>query len=78
MQTLTRLPLDYHDVTQNRLRTLFLLLALLWLGSAPAQELLEVISLRHRTAEQVIPLLRPMLAPGGALSGHMAVEGYTK
>ena len=30
----------------------------------------EVISLRHRTAEQVIPVLRPLLEPGGALSGQ--------
>lgn len=37
---------------------------------APAQERLEVISLRHRTAEQVLPALRPLLSPGGALSGR--------
>jgi hypothetical protein len=35
-----------------------------------AQGALEVISLRHRTAEQVIPVLRPLLEPGGALSGQ--------
>ncbi|MBI1942658.1 MAG: hypothetical protein HYS35_03245 [Betaproteobacteria bacterium] len=35
-----------------------------------AQGSLEVISLRHRTAEQVIPVLRPLLEPGGALSGQ--------
>src|SRR5436190_7745196 len=35
-----------------------------------AQDSLEVISLRHRTAEQVIPVLRPLLEPGGALSGQ--------
>lgn len=37
---------------------------------ALAQGTLEVISLRHRTAEQVIPVLRPLLEPGGALSGQ--------
>lgn len=37
---------------------------------AVAQDALEVISLRHRTAEQVIPVLRPLLAPGGALTGQ--------
>lgn len=37
---------------------------------ALAQDALEVIPLRHRTAEQVIPVLRPLLAPGGALSGQ--------
>jgi hypothetical protein len=35
-----------------------------------AQDSLEVIALRHRTAEQVIPVLRPLLEPGGALSGQ--------
>ena len=38
--------------------------------AALAQGTLEVISLRHRTAEQVIPVLRPLLEPGGALSGQ--------
>jgi hypothetical protein len=37
---------------------------------AAAQGAIEVISLRHRTAEQVIPVLQPLLAPGGALSGQ--------
>ena len=36
---------------------------------AAAQDL-EVIALRHRTAEQVIPLLRPLLEPGGVLTGQ--------
>ena len=35
-----------------------------------AQGALEVISLRHRTAEQVMPILRPLLEPGGAMSGQ--------
>ena len=35
-----------------------------------AQGTLEVISLRHRTADQVIPVLRPLLEPGGTLSGQ--------
>jgi len=35
-----------------------------------AQGALEVITLRHRTAEQVIPVLQPLLEPGGALSGQ--------
>lgn len=46
------------------------LLALLlgWLGLAWAQSL-DIIPLRHRTAEQVLPQLVPLLEPGGALSG---------
>ncbi|MEO8144615.1 MAG: secretin N-terminal domain-containing protein [Betaproteobacteria bacterium] len=49
------------------------LLALLLLfvaANAYAQGTLEVISLRHRTAEQVIPVLRPLLEPGGVLTGQ--------
>jgi type II secretory pathway component GspD/PulD (secretin) len=38
--------------------------------AALGQDSVEVISLRNRTAEQVIPILRPLLAPGGALTGQ--------
>jgi hypothetical protein len=37
---------------------------------ANAQGTLEIIPLRHRTVEQVLPVLRPLLEPGGALSGQ--------
>jgi hypothetical protein len=43
---------------------------LLWLGMAWAQASLEVIDLRHTTAEQVLPALRPLLEPGGVLTGQ--------
>lgn len=42
------------------------------LGDAHAQQTLEVVPLRHRSVEQVIPVLRPLLEPGGAISG----QGY--
>ena len=46
-----------------------LLLALLFaLGVAHADEV-EVIPLKYRTAEQVIPILQPLVEPGGAVSG---------
>lgn len=48
----------------------FLLCLLLVAPTAFAQGTLEVISLRHRTAEQVIPILRPLLEPGAALTGQ--------
>src|SRR5262249_58812951 len=32
-------------------------------------QVMEVITLGYRQAEEVIPLLRPLLAPGGALTG---------
>ena len=44
--------------------------ALLALGAAAgAQNALEIIALRHRTAEQVLPALRPLLEPGATLTG---------
>jgi type II secretory pathway component GspD/PulD (secretin) len=46
-----------------------LLLVLLFaLGTAHADEV-EVIQLKYRTAEQLIPILRPLVEPGGAVSG---------
>jgi len=43
----------------------------LMLGSAAQaqQQVLEVVTLGYRQAEEVIPLLRPLIAPGGALTG---------
>jgi type II secretory pathway component GspD/PulD (secretin) len=57
------------DSNRSRLRRLGWLL---WLAAPVvlAQGTLEVISLRHRTADQVIPVLQPLLEPGGALSGQ--------
>lgn len=46
------------------------LMTLLWAGVASAQGSLEVIELRHATAEQVLPTLRPLLEPGGVLTGQ--------
>jgi hypothetical protein len=44
--------------------------ALLWgAAGAFAQQALEIITLRHRTVEQVLPALQPLLEPGGTLSG---------
>ena len=53
-----------------RCMKLFLPVLLLLSQVASAQGTLEVIPLRHRTADQVIPILRPLLEPGGALSGQ--------
>ena len=44
--------------------------ALLALGtSLGAENALEIITLRHRTAEQVLPALQPLVEPGATLSG---------
>jgi hypothetical protein len=37
---------------------------------AAGQGALEIIPLRHSTVEQVLPVLRPLLEPGGALTGQ--------
>ena len=50
--------------------TRFLVLLLFLAPAVLAQGTLEVIPLRHRTAEQVLPVLRPLLEPGGAMSGQ--------
>jgi type II secretory pathway component GspD/PulD (secretin) len=50
-------------------RCFFTFFLFLWAAAAVAQGL-EIITLRHRTAEQVMPELRPMLAPGAALTGR--------
>jgi hypothetical protein len=51
------------------IRTLALMLAL---PAAPVagQHALEIIPLRHRTADQVLPALRPLIEPGATLTGH--------
>jgi hypothetical protein len=36
---------------------------------ACAQQALEIIPLKHRTVDQVLPVLRPLLEPGATLSG---------
>lgn len=38
-------------------------------GLARAEDALEVIPLQHRSAEEIIPGLRPFLEPGGVLTG---------
>lgn len=48
-------------------------IALLWSclhAAALAQAALEVIPLRYRAAQEVIPVIQPMLAPGGSVSGY--------
>ena len=35
-----------------------------------AQQALEIIALKHRTVDQVLPILRPLLEPGGTLTGQ--------
>jgi len=56
--------------TTNILRRGLRVLALATALPAWAQGALEVITLQHRTADQVIPVLQPLLDAGGALSGQ--------
>ncbi len=51
------------------LRALLLLCLLAPLPSPGVELPLEIIELRHRQAEDVLPALRPLVAPGGSVSG---------
>lgn len=57
-----------HQATSWRIR-LFFSIGLMAVGLANAQSL-EVIDLKNRTAAELIPVLQPLVAPGGALSGQ--------
>jgi hypothetical protein len=52
----------------RRRRTL--LLALVAVSASVHAQPIEIIDLRHRTADDMLPLLRPLVEPGGALSGQ--------
>jgi hypothetical protein len=57
----------------NRDRLIRFALAVLLLaagGLLQAQDSLEILSLRYRTAEQVLPALQPLVEPGGTLTGQ--------
>ncbi|MGL1833460.1 secretin N-terminal domain-containing protein [Rhodocyclaceae bacterium SMB388] len=53
---------------RHALHTLLGLCLLCWIGITQAQAL-EVIPLKHRTAEEVLPVLQPLVEPGGTLTG---------
>lgn len=50
------------------LQALSVLLLALWFGMAGAQQM-EIIELRSRTADEVVPVLLPLVEPGGTLTG---------
>src|SRR3989442_12603679 len=41
-----------------------------WAAHSLAQQALEIIPLRHRTVDQVLPALQPLVERGGALTGQ--------
>src|SRR5574339_449987 len=53
----------------NLVRVMLVVLCALAPLAAGAQHALEIISLRYRTVEQVLPALQPLVEPGGTLSG---------
>lgn len=56
------------------LRNLGAAMALLWILSPPLEgQELTIIELRHRPADEVIPIVAPFLTEGDTISGH----GYT-
>lgn len=48
---------------------LVFLVSVVSLGAGMARADVEVIPLKYRNAEQVLPILRPLVEPGGALTG---------
>ncbi|HVY05393.1 MAG TPA: secretin N-terminal domain-containing protein [Burkholderiales bacterium] len=51
------------------LRWVVAMFASAWLAAAGAQQtVLEVIDLKYRSADQIVPVLKPLLAPGGTIS----------
>jgi type II secretory pathway component GspD/PulD (secretin) len=50
-------------------RLTFMIMLALALVAHAQQTVLEVIELNYRNADQVIPILKPLLAPGGTISG---------
>ena len=53
---------------RRRPRLWALAAATLWLGAAVAQDL-QIIELRYRLADEVLPTLLPLVEPGGVLTG---------
>ncbi|MBK7423845.1 MAG: hypothetical protein IPJ48_12470 [Propionivibrio sp.] len=51
------------------MRRLLILVWLVFSGQAFSQQVMEIIPLRYRMVEQVLPSLQPFVEPGGALSG---------
>lgn len=51
----------------NRQWRVWTLAGALWAG--PVQAALDVVELHHRSAEELLPLIQPMLAPGEGASG---------
>jgi len=57
-------------VSRRQVSALLFAIALSWFATTQAQQtVLEVIELNYRNADQVIPMLKPLLAPGGTISG---------
>lgn len=57
-------------LVRSALRALLLSCVLAPFAGAAAQNSLEILPLRHRTAEQVLPALHPLLEPGATLTGQ--------
>src|SRR5260370_14002793 len=54
----------------NLVRSALALAAACFASLSAAQYALEIIPLKYRTVEQVLPTLRPLLEPGGTLTGQ--------
>src|SRR3981189_3581923 len=54
----------------QRVRSILAALLAGWAAHCLAPQALEIIPWRHRTVEQVVPALQPLVEPGGALTGQ--------
>ena len=55
---------------RSLLQSLAAALSICFMAASAWAQSLQVVDLRHRTAEEVIPILQPLLERGGALSGQ--------
>lgn len=60
---------EYSGARRPATALLILLASMLMPAAAALAQALEILPLRHRTADQVIPQLKPFVEPGGTLSG---------
>jgi hypothetical protein len=57
------------QLTEPSMRQILLFVFLVLAVPVLAQQQVNIIELRHRTVEDVLPVLQPLVEPGGAISG---------
>ncbi|MDB5814292.1 MAG: hypothetical protein JWN23_1409 [Rhodocyclales bacterium] len=62
-------PATYYLEVREMKIALYAVLVLFHASAAMAQQRLEILSLQYRLPEQVLPVLQPLIEPGGSISG---------